>query len=377
MADIFDYLHWRGDISFKTSQFNPVDNIIFSLIAYLPMDNIVPPVHAGAVPLPVVMKHIIELEKKKPQVRRGYIFGDDESKIVAGLSVAERYRNVMLHSYTNKTDADKRMQFSAVTLNSKECPDYVAFRGTDLTIVGWQEDFNMIFDHAIPAQIEAVNYLQNNVSNIKGSFNIGGHSKGGNLSVYASAFCKGFSKRRILNIYNNDGPGFSKEIIRKNEYKEIQDSIRTFIPEDSIVGLLFEHQQKYSVVHSKGSGFYQHNPFLWQVKRDNMEIVPAVTKNSNFLNKNLMEWLDGMDQETRGQFIDALFGVLNKTNVKSIPDFTDNWFENSTVLLKSMHTLDKKTKDMLVKTFSSLVNVVVNNVSRTIKRKVRRSLAHE
>ncbi|GMO47237.1 MAG: DUF2974 domain-containing protein [Termitinemataceae bacterium] len=369
MANVFDYLYWRGDLSFKAAPFNPVDNIIFSIVSYLPLDNVV----SGSddpLPLPIAMKMLQEKEKKHPNIKRNYIFKDDETKIIGSLLNADRYKSVVLHSYINKIDNLRKMQFSAVVINSPICPAYIAFRGTDLTIAGWQEDFNMIFDKAIPAQIEAAKYLQHASLTVRGKFNIGGHSKGGNLAIYAASFCTNAVQKRIANIYSNDSPGFSKEIVVQKEYKAIENRICTFIPQDSIVGLLFEHQKKYFVVQCDGIGFDQHNPFLWHITKDNFERAPSITKYSKFLNKNLMDWLNGMNQTTRQHFINTLFGILNTTNVKSVPDFTDNWLENSALLLKSMRDLDKSTKDMLNKTFAAFVSVVVRNVRKTIISKV-------
>ncbi|GMO38846.1 MAG: DUF2974 domain-containing protein [Termitinemataceae bacterium] len=371
MPNVFDYLEWRGDLSFKTSPFNAVDNIIFSIMSYFVMDGVVPetfdPQQIG---LPTAIKKMLQQIKKHPAVRRNYLFGDDQINLLYALEKAERYHDIYLSSYVNKFDVKKQMQFSALTFTATDCPPYIAYRGTDTTIVGWKEDFNMICDKAVPAQLEAVDYLEKKAQALKGDFNIGGHSKGGNLAVYAAAFCNKKLQNRINAIYNNDAPGFFKETTERKEYKQIEPKICTYIPQDSVVGLLFEHQKNYSVVKSTETGIMQHNPFSWQVTKNNLAIQKSVTENSLFLNETLMKWLDSMDKDTRRHFINTLFDVLNKTNVNSIPDFTDNWLKNTAVLIKSMSELDKETKIMLNKTFSMLFDIAIENFKSAVANKI-------
>ena len=42
MADISDYLCWRGDITFEQDPFNDVDNLILAQIAYVDFSDIIP-----------------------------------------------------------------------------------------------------------------------------------------------------------------------------------------------------------------------------------------------------------------------------------------------------------------------------------------------
>jgi hypothetical protein len=369
-SGIFDYIEWRGDLSFTVDPFNAVDNIIFSVFSYYPLDNIVPhDFEQQPVLFTDAIHALIKQEKSNPEIQRQYIFKTDQTDLLEALLDTPRYKNIKLCAYVNKIDQTREMQFSALTFVSQDCPSYVAYRGTDLTLVGWKEDFNMIFTEAIPAQLEAAAYL-NTVSHfLKRPFYVGGHSKGGNLAVYAASFCKPKIQNRILSIYNNDAPGFNKKTTGTKEYKAIEEKIQTYIPQDSVIGLLFEHQHNYIVVKSNENGFMQHNPFSWQVLKNDMVQVPQITKQSKFVNKTLMLWLDGMDYQTRQQFIDSLYDILITTDVKSIPEFTDKWLKNTILLLKSMTNLDKETKDMLHKTVTGLFEIARNKFSLLIKAK--------
>ncbi|GHV31056.1 hypothetical protein AGMMS4952_19030 [Spirochaetia bacterium] len=372
MSGIFDYIEWRGDLSFESDPFNAVDNIIFSVFSYYPLDGIVPnDFEQKPVLFTDAVKALIKQGKNNPEIQRHYIYKTDQTNLLEALLDMPRYKNIKLCAYVNKIDQIKEMQFSALTFVSHDCPSYVAYRGTDLTLVGWKEDFNMIFTEVIPAQMEAVAYLNTISDFLKKPFYVGGHSKGGNLAVYAASFCDPKIQNRILSIYNNDAPGFNKKTTCTKEYKAIEKKIQTYIPQDSVIGLLFEHQRNYTVVRSTENVFMQHNPFSWHVLKNDVVHVEQITKQSKFINKTLMIWLDGMDHQTRQQFIDSLYDILVTTEVKSIPEFTDKWLTNTITLLKSMNNLDKETKDMLHKTFNELFEIAGNRFSLLIRRRVR------
>ncbi|MDR2842962.1 MAG: DUF2974 domain-containing protein [Spirochaetaceae bacterium] len=370
MSNVFDYLEWRGDLSFDSVPFNPVDNIIFSIISYFPWDDIVPGINEKeTISFHHAVRKLMQMESKNPQIQRLYIFKSEQEKILPVLTQAERYKNVFLSSYVNTIDMEKQMQFSALTLKSDGCLPYLAFRGTDTTVIGWREDFNMIFDGAVPAQIRSVEYLEKVAHKLKGKFNVGGHSKGGNLAVYSAAFCVPKIKKRIAVIYNNDAPGFSKKTTLKPQYIEIQNKIQTFIPQDSVIGLLFEHEKKYTVVKSCETGLMQHNPFSWQVSKNNMVKQDSITLTSKFFNNTLMEWLDGMDHDMRHVFIDTIFEIINNTKMYSVTEFKDNWFKNAGLMIKSMNNLDKETKKKLLKIFAALFKTAKNNFTLFLKEK--------
>ena len=48
MGTLFDYVNWRGDLTFSEAPFNEVDNLIFSLLSYLNFSGIVPKEHSDA-----------------------------------------------------------------------------------------------------------------------------------------------------------------------------------------------------------------------------------------------------------------------------------------------------------------------------------------
>ena len=72
----------------------------------------------------------------------------------------ERFGNMLATKYVNKIETEQEKQFSAITVLMPDDTIYVSFRGTDNTIVGWKEDFNMSFKSHIASQISAKEYLK-------------------------------------------------------------------------------------------------------------------------------------------------------------------------------------------------------------------------
>ena len=184
------------------------------------------------------------------------------------LANSVRFGNLYISDFINKKDVEQEKQFSAITVHLPNDYIYVAFRGTDNTIVGWREDLNMCFSDTVPSQIDAVNYL-NSIAKKYDNENlkifVGGHSKGGNLAIYAAAFCDLKFQEKIVTVYNNDGPGFSENIVDTEEYRRILPKIQTFMPQTSIIGRLLNHKEKIIILESTQTGIMQHDLYSWQV----------------------------------------------------------------------------------------------------------------
>ncbi|MDR1095648.1 MAG: DUF2974 domain-containing protein [Spirochaetaceae bacterium] len=373
MSSLFDYLEWRGDLPFENVPFNPVDNILFSILVYYPWEGIVGGTDdAKTITIREAARLLLgALAGKRKKLNMTIIFKDNLLKFLETVKDLPRYADTAMCAFADHFDKDAEKQFSAVTfIPEKGAVPYIAFRGTDDSIVGWKEDFNMSFTDSIPAQLEAVGYLEAAARRFNGAFHAGGHSKGGNLAVYAAAHCPEKVRNRIITVYNNDGPGISSATAAKPGYAEIAPRILTFIPQTSIVGLLFEHKDDYTVVKSNERGFMQHSPFSWAVKRDAFHCLEAVSPESRYINQTLTDWLAGMDNKRRRQFIDALFAIFKETGVSNFSDLTADWLKSATKILKAVHHYDKETKEMLLSTFASLLGIAGSGVKSMLRKSV-------
>ncbi|MDR3148283.1 MAG: DUF2974 domain-containing protein, partial [Treponema sp.] len=180
MAGIFEYINWRGDLDFQKAPFNPADNIILTHVTYLPFDHIVPgPEAKNGLTIAAAAKKFSSILKKKPEAFDDAVVFRDDPALLAALGSSARYGNLELRAYVNQIDPKAEKQFSALTISGCGKMTLICYRGTDNTIVGWKEDLNMSFSPEIPAQREAVLYLEKMAAKIRGPLCLGGHSKGG------------------------------------------------------------------------------------------------------------------------------------------------------------------------------------------------------
>jgi hypothetical protein len=362
MPNLFDYLSWRGDLLFTQSPFNPVDNIIFCQLSYLPLDGIVPgPNEDGAISLGDAAKIIIEKLPFDPDLRHAIMFKEDPA-LLSALGSSNRFKDCELRRFSNHIDISQEKQFAALTVIPGDGFAFVTYRGTDATLVGWKEDLNMSFSDTVPAQIEAVSYLEDTARHIPGPLCLGGHSKGGNLAVYAAAFCGEQTRARITGIYSNDAPGFHRGIIESGGFQKIQDRIYSFVPESSVVGMLLEHGEDYTVIKSSQTGLMQHELYSWQVTHNDMIRLDKVSQGSRFVDKTLREWINGLDHEHRRQFFDALYSILSASQAKSFPDLTADWFKSAGLMIGTLKDIDDSTKTLIGKTLSALFRAARNNI---------------
>lgn len=305
MANMLDYINNFGKERLTSTPFSDVDNLILSDLAYVRYED-------AKRLLPASLESIYEAHAYAcPEMRESLLKSAAESQRLKDAVLTE-YESILSEQYT--------LQFSAVTFLLPDGTAYVAYRGTDNTLVGWKEDFNLSFITPIPAQTEARKYLSRIGRILKCPLRVGGHSKGGNLAVYASALCASDIQDRIINVYNNDGPGHDISTIASDGYKRIAPRIRTFIPRSSIVGMLLEHTNDYLIVESDAHGLFQHHPYSWLIEDQSFIITQKHSDFSYCMNESIRRWLTGMSPEKRRRMIDMIYNLLNKTNVKTIKE---------------------------------------------------------
>ena len=303
MANVFDYLDWRGDLTLDLVPLCDVDALVLSRLSYLPLDGLVPP--EGA-PVGALMRQL--LTSKPP------LLLPEDGRFIPALAASQRFCEMRIMDYVNQIDLESQTQFAAITVALGDGRHFVAFRGTDGTLVGWKEDFNMAFTCPVPAQRLAAHYAASAMLRFPGEFLLGGHSKGGNLAVYAAAFCPAALQERIAAVYNNDGPGFDAEVIALPGYQRIG----------------------------------QHNLYTWEVLRDRFVTLETVTNGSRFLDRTLKQWLAGLEPEQRERTIDTVYHMLCETNAETLHELKENRFSRALALLRSAKGLDEDTRKLLV-----------------------------
>lgn len=361
MSNIFDYIDWRGDLSFNQSPFNEIDNLILSRVSYFPFDGLITENET------ITLKEAYE-RFQKLDLSKIHMLQKEDTDLFPAVAYSERFGNLFIKNYISKRDIQAEKQFSAITFLLPDSTAYIAYRGTDNTLIGWKEDFNMSFMESIPSQEEAKNYLNRAAAEISDNLRIGGHSKGGNLAVFAAAFCNDEIKPRILEIYNNDGPGFFDTIIETPEYQVVSNRIHTYIPQTSIIGRMLKNEGECTVVESTEFGIYQHSLYSWQVLGTRFIEKEQVTKESEFIDKSLKKWLMTVSSEQREKFWVALFEIMSSTNKTSLYQMKANWFESSKQMIATYKGLDDETRKIVNETVKCFFSIMKENVKEREKR---------
>lgn len=356
MANMTDYIDWRGDILFSELGLNEVDNLILSAICYIDFEGIVSPSFNKPILLRTAARKYL-LRHRGERAYLGAIVPPHIVTLMAKAAKSKRFGSVRVCGYINHVNDESQTQFSAITYLLDEKNICVSFRGTDDTIIGWKENFNMSFMHPVPAQIEAVSYLEDAASERMGNIYVTGHSKGGNLAAYAVTKCKTAVLDRIACAYNNDGPGFNTEFIESNEYKRAKSRIRTIIPESSVVGMLLEHEESYEVVKSSETGLLQHDSLSWEVLGGSFVHLDTISEESKFIDKTIKGWLGEMTVEDRENFVDNLFDALSSTSAKTLTDLNSDRKK----LLKAWSGLDAETRNTVFKYVKLLLKEKTKN----------------
>lgn len=364
MANIIDYVKWRGDLKLRESKFNEIDSLILNRFSYFPLDSIIKENEIVS---------IKELSERFQEENKGEIevLWKDDAELFPIMGKSKRFGEMMALEYINKVELEIQKQFSAITVILPDNTIYVSYRGTDNTLIGWKEDFNMSFKSHIASQISAKEYLENIAKKYPDKkIRIGGHSKGGNLAVYASIFASAAVKKRIINVYNDDGPGFNEDIINTEEYKKSINKVITYIPQDSIFGRLLNHKEKYTVVQSIEKGVMQHDVYSWQVIGRSFIVLEEVTNESKFIDKTITNWLKNLDLQTREQVIDIVFEIINSTEAKTINDLKLSVMKNAKIILSSYKHIEPENKKMIIATIAELVEIIKANVKEEYKNNI-------
>lgn len=358
MANILDYIDWRGDLSFDESPFNEIDALILMQITYLNFDGILENENFRT---ELTIRELSEVFKKSPDFEArsdvGALINKNTIEVLLKAAESVRFKDILATGFVNIIDLEKEEQFAALTFRFLPKKIFVVFRGTDDTIVGFKEDFNLAIMDEVPAQKDAVDYLERAAKELKGDIYVGGHSKGGNLAVYASAMCRPDVKKRVESIFNMDGPGFKKVRIQSQEFYETIPKIHSFYPHFSIVGMIFDRAGKYSVVQSDQTGLLQHDALSWHVKGPHFETCDEFDKTSDFLTGTLNKWLFELTHEQQSQFVETLYKVIKSTDAKTNSEIKTNAVKNSLTIIKAWKETEPEIRKNVEKTVRQLFKV--------------------
>ena len=346
MSSILDYIDWRGDLTFRASPFCEVDNLILTQLSFVNWEGIAEgKKRRESITLREAAARCFQDEQSRAS-GLGVLIPDEIPVLLEKAAKSARFGNMRLLRFESVIDEEKQTQFAALCILVGDGSFYVSFRGTDDTLVGWKENFNMGYMDSVPAQALALNYLTGAARALRGKIRVGGHSKGGNLAIYSAANAPRRVQKRITAVYNNDGPGFGKSLDGSAGFTAIAPRVLTVVPQYSVVGLLLEHGKVDKVVKSNGSRIWQHDPYTWEVSGNHFVLADSLSPESMRIEKTLKAWVADMSQEERRDMVDAVYKVFTAGNAKTLTDITADKLD----FIRSLGKIDAKTRDIIFST---------------------------
>lgn len=353
--NIIEYLRAYGNIPFAEMPMSDVDSLVLCQLAYLKFDGIVSSVYENgpSISLQEIARHP-DFDKLFADER----YEEQNRALFGAAASGRRFGNMRLNCYINVIEKEWETQFSAVTYLLEDGTLYIAFRGTDETIVGWKEDFNMAFLTPVPGQAYSVKYLNMVMGRLYKPFYIGGHSKGGNLAVYSAMKCTPRVQERILKIYSMDGPGFRPGVLEECGYDKIADRVVKILPHSSLVGMLFEKDIHYITVESRRFGLAQHDPYNWMVEEDHFVLADDIYESSRIRDNTINEWIYSLDEQQARIFVDTLYQVITASQADNLIELTADWKKSVNSMLAAIREIDEPTTKIIKEIIKSLFELV-------------------
>lgn len=370
MGNIISFLKENGEIPFADKEWGAVDALILSQLAYFNFDGIVsgvaeakPPVSMEEIRLRADFQNLFSVKWYKEELREFF----------ECMVAARRYHNMKVNYYENKIDEERQTQFCAVTFFLGDGSTAVAFRGTDDALSGWKEDFNMAYMTPVPSQEMSRSYMEKVgalLKRRKGALYLMGHSKGGNLAVYAAVHCDKKMQEKIQTVYNFDGPGFRPEFWARMNHEAIRGKIRKLIPQSSFVGMIMQQDKEYEVTANNATGMLQHLPLTWRVEGDDFVYLTQVEEHRMLLNEEINEWILSLSQDELIAFLEAVYYLIDCTKASTLTELGENWMENLIRIgnCYMKNRFEEKNREIFWESAGLLLKMLVEDGAEKIRR---------
>ncbi len=367
MGNITDYVIGYGRYTIDEEPFNEVDSLVLSQFSYLKFDKIL--TGSGRV------KKAMRIWELKESGDYETLYADSRfekvnRELFEAMAGSRRFSSVRLYDHVNIVDPQWEIQFSAITCMFDNGFTYVAFRGTDETLTGWKEDFNMSFITPVPAQEKAVQYLNRIGSSVASDLTVGGHSKGGNLAVYASMMCRPKVRSRIEAIYSHDGPGFAEGVLDSEEFACIKDRIRKSVPRSSVVGMVLQTQENYEVVKCRNFGLLQHDPYNWLIDGVGFKKAESIFRHRYVTDRSVNKWIRGMGREQRQEFVELLFEIVRGLGSDDLNDVMGDPVNSGRRIKSTYEGMNEEDRDILKGIFRDLSDAIGETVREYVSEQI-------
>lgn len=347
MGKILDYVRWRGDLTLDREPFNSLDAGLFAAFAYLPFDS-------------SVKGHTLEAATKRLIQKKTLIHSDKlEAELV---NLSNRYKNMHFLDWSHLSQKKPPVQFTAMTIELDSETILVAYRGTDGSMVGLNEDVDMSYQPEIFGQSVPADYLDKMAQAYpdKKIYTVG-HSKGGNFAAYALYAASPSLQDRVIKTYSFDGPGFMKEMYNQIEFQRVIPKMMTYVPEGSIFGMMLDHPERVIVVKSRMKHLMkQHNPLHWEVARNSFVMAPGLSNASRIIRSTFISWNTKIPREKREAFWLAFFTALESQKITEASQLTTNKIRGAIQFSHAYLALDPDAR--------LIANEIISDITATARQ---------
>lgn len=365
MDDIFTYLKWRADLSFSKCKINELDFALFSQIIMIPyLSYIDMPMSKTDDKITISeLANLVLKHKEKFIKKMGLIIPAQIVELLIIMGKSNRYKNLVIKNYEHNISVNTETQFTAFCIDLDLNTRVIVYSGTDDTIIGWKEDFNMIVTSQTEAQKIATKYLKKYGEDKK--VYITGHSKGGNLAIYSTIHIREDIYDRIIKVYSFDGPGISEDIKNLENINERCKKIINFTPQTSVIGRLFNHYEEQVVVFSNNLGLYQHDLLSWEVELDHFKRIKNRDSDSIYIEQKINNILGEMTKVQREEFVEIGYGLFMRTKSETLTELSNN----KANLIKQYLFISKEDRRIIDSTLSELLldKIFMRNIYYVIK----------
>lgn len=357
MKNMLDYIKEFGHVSFEERAFSEIDALVLTELEYLPLEKVVPSDENGEDF--VTVKEIAEyMQEHKQELfdENPMMITQERHEVSQVIADAPRFQSLKFFGVVSEWDKDTTKQFAAITVEVEPSVRLVVFRGTDDTLIGWKEDFLMTYSPLVAAQTDAKEYLAKQASLWDGDLMISGHSKGGNLAIYAAATQVEDVQLRIVDIFCFDSPGLYRSVLETKGYQNIEPLAMRYIPQDSLVGLMLESEVPYVIVKSNATGAMQHSAMTWEIEDGQFIKMEKLTKNSQLNDQTFKKWTESVSDEELELFWNVFFELLFSVGIDTVNDLYGEFMHYVQEFLKAAGNMDEEKRELLTRIALLLVS---------------------
>ena len=362
VGDLLDYITWRGDLSFAQSPFCEVDALVLAQLSYNHFDGLLKGDFSYRTKLFDLYSAFTGASDYESRCQVGAVINSNTPELLKAASASNRFGLIEICGYESILDEEKEEQFAAMTFILDKKTAVVVFRGTDDTVLGWKEDFNIIFQKAIPSQISGVEYLNRASRTLKQDILVSGHSKGGSVAMFAAINCDAKVQKKIKSVYNFDGPGFTEDFYKRPQFLNVKDKIHSFYPYFSVVGMVFHHPENYKIIDSTGFTVFQHDAFSWNISGKDFVYCDDFADESKIFHQSFNDWMEELSLEDRKRFVDVFFDVIYASGAKTNLEIERNKLQASAKMIAAIGALAPEDRKHVTHIIHMFLKTGKNNI---------------